>query len=220
MRRAFIPFSNFDKWRESDTFPLGEIIIMVICSEIRIGKAGEYLVCCDLSLKGLAVFMNEQQTGYDIITDTGKKLLRIQVKTCLKPALIPQRVKENYAYIYNARHFGKGNRKSYTVDDVDIFAFAALDIMKVAYMESKNVGLNINFRPEKSRGQYRDETGIACYNKIIELTGKMPQREIARKFNIREDMVSRMFQGNYKPHVTRARYFLDYCRDMEWFLSL
>jgi hypothetical protein len=194
---------------------------MAICSEIRIGKAGEYLVCCDLSLKGFAVFMNEQQTGYDIITDTGKKLLRIQVKTSLKPALIPQRVKENYAYIYSvARRFGKGNKKSYAIDDIDVFAFVALDIMKVAYIESKNVGLSINFRSEKSRGQFHDEIGIACYNKIIKFKGKISQREIAQKFNIREDVVSRMFQDDYKPHTTYARYFLDYCRDIEWFLSL
>jgi hypothetical protein len=193
---------------------------MELCNEIRTGKAGEFLVCCDLSLKGFAVFMNEQQVGYDIIADTGRKLLRIQVKTCLKPILIPQRVNKNYAYIYNARHFGKGNRKSYTIDDVDVFAFVALDIMKVAYVESRNVGQSINFRSEESRGQFHDETGIACYNQIIKFKGKIPQREIARKFNISEEMVSRMFQDNYKPHATQARYFLDYCRDREWLLSL
>jgi hypothetical protein len=165
-------------------------------------------------------YMNEQQIGYDIITDTGKKLLRIQVKTCSKPALIPQRVKENYAYIYNVRQFGKGNKKSYAIDDVDVFAFVALDIMKVAYMESKHVGQSINFRSEKSRGQFRDEIGIACYNKIIKFKGKISQREIARKFNIQEEIISRMFQDNYKPHATQARYFLDYCRNVEWFLSL
>ncbi|MDR1902638.1 MAG: hypothetical protein LBQ88_10195 [Treponema sp.] len=189
-------------------------------NEIRIGKAGEFLTCCDLTLTGFAVFMNERQVGYDLIADTGKKLLRIQVKTCLKPSPIPQRVKEHYAYIYSVRRFGIGGRKSYAIDDVDIFAFVALDIMKVAYVESKNVGQTITFRTETSRGEYHDEIGIACYNKIITFKGKMSQREIAHKFNISEDMVSRMFQENYKPHVTQARYFSDFYRDRKWFLSL
>ena len=189
-------------------------------NEIRTGKAGEFLVCCDLSLKGFAVFMNEQQVGYDIITDTGKKLIRIQVKTCLKPALIPQRKKETYSYIYSVRRFGKGGKRNYGVDDVDVFAFVALDIMKVAYIESKNVGMCINFRSDNHKGQFHDEMGLACYNKIIALKNKLSQREIANKLNVSESLVSRMFRQDYKPHITKARYFSDYCRSGEWFLSL
>jgi hypothetical protein len=193
---------------------------MKFYNEIKTGKAGEFLVCCDLAFKGFSVFMNEQQIGYDLVVDTGKKILRVQVKTCIKPGIIPQRKKENYAYIYDARRYGTGGRKRYSPSEIDVFAFVALDIMKVAYLESKDVGLCVNFRPEKCKGEFRDEIGIACYNKIIGLKGTMTQREIAKKFNISEGIVSRMFRNGYKPHITQARYFLDFCRDREWFLSL
>jgi hypothetical protein len=47
--------------------------------QLQIGKAGEYLVCADLILKGFVSFPSEQGLPYDVLLDTGEKLLKIQV---------------------------------------------------------------------------------------------------------------------------------------------
>jgi hypothetical protein len=187
--------------------------------EIRTGKAGEYLVCCDLSSKGFAVFMNEQQIGYDLIADTGKKLLRIQVKTSIKPGN-SQVSKGHRAYIYNPRCYGQGNRKSYAVSDIDIFAFVALDIMKVAYIKSEDVRQIMMFYQETSRGKFRHEEIAGVYNEVIALKGKLSRKKIAQRFNISETTACKMLRGIYKPPSIQVRYFLDFCRDREWFLNL
>lgn len=187
-------------------------------NEIKVGKAGEFLVCCDLSLKGFAVFMNEQQIGYDLVVDAGKRLLRVQVKTCTEPRK-SQASKGRYAYVYSPRCYGQGNRKSYSVDDVDVFAFVALDTMKVAYLNSEDVRQIMLFHPEESRGKFRYEEIAGVYNQVVALKEKMTQKKIAEKFGIGEGTVSKMLQGKYKPPSEPVRYFMDFCRDREWFLK-
>jgi DNA-binding Xre family transcriptional regulator len=193
---------------------------MNVYSEIRTGKAGEYLVCSDLSLKGFAVFMNEQQVGYDLVADTGKNLLRVQVKTSIKPRT-SQVSKGHCAYVYNPRCYGQGGRKNYTIGDVDVFAFVALDIMKVAYIKSKDVRQIMQiFHQEASRGKFLYEKITNTYNEVIALKGKLSQKEMAERFNISETTVGKMLRGKYKQPSIQVRYFLDFCRDREWFLNL
>ena len=52
--------------------------------QLQIGKAGEYLVCADLIMKGFIAFPSEQGLPYDVLLDNGKKLLKVQVKTTEK----------------------------------------------------------------------------------------------------------------------------------------
>ena len=59
-------------------------------NELQIGKAGEYLACADLIMKGLVAFPSEQGLPYDVLVDTGKRLLRVQVKSTTAPRVIPQ----------------------------------------------------------------------------------------------------------------------------------
>jgi len=192
---------------------------MDIYDEIKIGKAGEFLTCCDLTTKGFAVFMNERQVSYDLIADTGKRLLRVQVKTCMKPRA-NQASKTFDAYVYSPRCYGKGNRKSYNISDIDVFAFVALDIMKVAYIKSEDVRQIMIFHPEASRGKFRYEEINALYDDVLALKGKKSQKEIADKLNLGETTVGKMVQGKYKSPTSQVRYFLDFCREREWFFNL
>ena len=42
---------------------------MRISNELQKGKAGEYLVCADLILKGFVAFISEQGLPYDVVLD-------------------------------------------------------------------------------------------------------------------------------------------------------
>jgi hypothetical protein len=125
--------------------------------ELQMGKAGEYLVCADLILADYVAYPSEQGLPYDVVLDTGVKLLKIQVKTTEKPRKIPQRVKDSFAYIFNIKRNGKGNKQRYVDNDVDIFALVALDSRTIAYMPNKELKTTMNFRVPKLRGSYYDE---------------------------------------------------------------
>jgi hypothetical protein len=84
---------------------------MRISSELQTGKAGEYLVCADLILKGLIAFPSEQGLPYDVLLDTGKKLLKVQVKTTEGVRTVQQRAKETKCYIFNIKRHGKQNNQ-------------------------------------------------------------------------------------------------------------
>ena len=74
--------------------------------QLQIGKAGEYLVCADLIMKGFIAFPSEQGLPYDVLLDNGDKLLRVQVKTTEKYRSIPQRNVDAKAYIFKYRWNG------------------------------------------------------------------------------------------------------------------
>ena len=59
--------------------------------ELQIGKAGEYLVCADLILKGFVAYPSEQGLPYDVVLDIDGKLYKVQVKTTTTYRTIPQR---------------------------------------------------------------------------------------------------------------------------------
>lgn len=194
---------------------------MRLSNELQIGKAGEYLVCADLIMKGFVAFPSEQGLPYDVLLDNGKKLIRVQVKTCEKPRVVPQRNKKSFAYQYNIKRHGKNNSVIYGDDEVDLFALVALDIRNVGYVNGKDMKTTVNFRVDNLRGSYYDEKGIADYNKVIELYKTIKnQSEIARQLGMNIAVVNRMLQKGYQPYKTNARYFSDIMRDKEWFYDL
>src|SRR5690554_7519452 len=71
--------------------------------QLQIGKAGEYLVCADLIMKGFIAFPSEQGLPYDILLDTGEKLLKVQVKTTEKARSVQQRKNPIPAYIFSIK---------------------------------------------------------------------------------------------------------------------
>lgn len=138
--------------------------------ELQIGKAGEYLVCADLILKGFVAFLSEQGLPFDIVMNYNGKLLKIQVKTTQKSREVPQRKNSIPAYIFNVGRNGKyNNRKQYAVEHVDLFALVALDSMRIAYLPNKDVTSTMIFRVPECRGKYHDEQGVILKQKVIEL---------------------------------------------------
>ena len=191
---------------------------MRLSNELQIGKAGEYLVCADLIMKGLVAFPSEQGLPYDVLVDTGKRLLRVQVKSTTAPRVIPQRAKDSYAYIFNVKRCGKNNTQRYDDSEIDIFALVCLDTRQVGYLLNGDMPETLNLRVDSLRGTYYDEKGIQNYEKAIELSKTISnQSEIARQMNMHVSQVNRMLKPGYIPFQTNARYFSDIVRDAEWF---
>ena len=189
--------------------------------ELQIGKAGEYLVCADLILKGFVAFPSEQGLPYDVLLDTGKKLIRIQVKTTSEPRIIPQRSTESKAYIFNVKRCGKGNKKRYGHNEVDIFALVCLDTKMIGYIKTDDMPDTINYRVDSLRGSYYDEKGIQDFKVVSDLfSSGLSRRAISEKTGISYATVSRMLQSGYKPFKTEARYFSETQRGAEWFSQI
>jgi len=190
-------------------------------NELQTGKAGEYIVCADIIIKGLIAYPSEQGLPYDVVIDNGKRLLKCQVKTTLAPRKIPQRLKENYAYIFNVSRHGKNNVKRYGQNDVDLFALVELENRTVVYVLNGDMPETINLRVDGLRGQYYDEKGIQDYQRAIELHKTIRNKsEIARQLNLNVAAVHRMLQDGYEPFKTSARYWSDFKREKEWFYGI
>ena len=118
---------------------------------LEVGKAGEHLVCADLIMKGYKAYLTDQGLSYDVIVDINNKLLRIQVKTTLHSSFIPQR-KQNYkSYKFNCRRCGKGGRKEYSNNDVDIVAFVCIEDNLIGYLKIEDVRSTMYFRTREQK---------------------------------------------------------------------
>lgn len=106
-----------------------------LSKELQSGKAGEHLVCFDLIMQGYSAFLADQGLPYDVIVDKNGVLLKIQVKSTKKLV--------NYEKSKNIYRFGtrraKKSKRLLKCGEVDYFAFVALDIMKIAYIHSKDM---------------------------------------------------------------------------------
>ena len=189
--------------------------------ELQVGKAGEYLVCADLILKGFVAFPSEQGLPYDVLLDTGSRLFRVQVKTTTGPRVVPQRSLKSSctAYIFNVKRAGKKGTQRHKNNDLDIFALVCLDTRKVGYLLNGDMPETLNIRVDALRGSHYDEKGIADFAKVQELK-HLPRPEIAKATGLQVSAVYRMLQPGYKPYETGARYFSQFERDAEWFTSL
>jgi hypothetical protein len=120
---------------------------MIEINDIQAGKVGEYLVCADLILKGYVAFPTEQGLHYDVVLSVGNKLYKVQVKATRSPQFIPQRKNDTKKYLFHVRRCGKGGRKQYAKDDVDIFALVALDTKEIGYIKADKVKQTMFFLP-------------------------------------------------------------------------
>ena len=126
-----------------------KLINILKLSELQVGKAGEYLVCVDLILNGYVAYPSEQGLPYDIIADVNGKLLKIQVKSTRKATNTPQRTQRIPTYRFALRRCGKGGRKKYQNNEIDLIAFVSLQNKKIGYMDIKNVPLTTKSFCEK-----------------------------------------------------------------------
>lgn len=189
--------------------------------ELQTGKAGEYLVCADLILKGFVAFPSEQGLPYDVLLDTGEKLIRIQVKTTSGPRTIPQRATDSKAYIFNVKRCGKSNGKRYGHDEVDIFALVCLDTKMIGYIKTDDMPDTVNYRVDSLKGSYYDEKGLLDHRNVIDLfSNGLTRKEISEKTGVPYTTVSRMVQPEYVPFKTEARYFSETQRSAEWFFGI
>lgn len=194
---------------------------MRLSNELQIGKAGEYLVCADLISKGFVAFPSEQGLPYDVLLDNGKRLLRVQVKTCEKPRKLLQRSQEYSVYQYNIRAHGKHSKRFYDADEVDLFAIVALDTKQVGYLLRGDAKKTINIRVDRLRGSYYDERVMQTFLDIREMyKTEKNQHEISRNLGINLSTVRRMIQDDYKPYKAPSKYFSDFDRGSEWFTDL
>ena len=189
--------------------------------QLQIGKAGEYLVCADLIMKGFIAFPSEQGLPYDVLLDTGEKLLKVQVKTTEKPRTVLQRNVDTKAYIFNVKRAGNKGKTRYSENEIDLFALVCLDTMKIGYVKNIDMPDTINIRVDSERGNYHDEKGVKDYEMCLkEYKTDKNKSNIARKLNLATAVVSKYLQPKYKPFKTGARYFSDFIREPSWFFKL
>lgn len=189
--------------------------------QLQIGKAGEYLVCADLIMKGFIAFPSEQGLPYDVLLDTGEKLLKVQVKTTEKSRLVQQRNKPVPSYIFSIKRAGTNGKTRYNENEIDLFALVCLDTMKIGYLTNREMPTTINIRVDSLKGTYYDEKGIEDYKKAIELNSVISNKsEIAGTLNIGIATVHRYLSEGWKPFETKARYFSDFIRNKEWFYGI
>ena len=120
-------------------------------NDLQAGKAGEYLVCADLILKGYIAFPSEQGLPFDVVLSANGKLYKVQVKTTRKPQAVPQRKNRTDKYIFHIRRCGKGGRRSYRSGEVDLFAIVALDTKTIGYLPASEVKQTMFFLPENGK---------------------------------------------------------------------
>ncbi|GAF99785.1 unnamed protein product, partial [marine sediment metagenome] len=169
----------------------------------------EYLVCADLILNGYIAYLSEQGLHYDIILDDNGSLLRLQVKTTREPKAIPQRKAHTPAYLYWVKRMGKGGKKEYKKNMIDIFAFVALDIREIAYMRAEDVPSSLHLRSRSKK--YLDDQHIERASKILKLRkAGFSYEQISKEFNgMDKSHISKIITGRYNINK-RHKYFSDY----------
>lgn len=189
--------------------------------QLQIGKAGEYLVCADLIMKGFIAFPSEQGLPYDVLLDTGEKLLKVQVKTTEKPRKVQQRAKDSLAYVFSIKRAGSNGKTRYEENEIDLFALVCLDTMQIGYLTNKEMPTTINARIDALRGSYHDEKGIQDFEKVKELNKIIKnQSEISRVTGLAVATVNRYLKDDWRPFESKARYFSDFIRNKEWFYGI
>lgn len=116
---------------------------------LKVGKAGEHLVCADLLARGYDAFLSDQGLPYDVIVDVGSDLVRIQVKTAFVPRNSNAKGKApNLVYPFNVRRRGR-DRKGTPLNEshCDLIAFVGLLDKAVAYFKLDEVSQTMALYP-------------------------------------------------------------------------
>lgn len=115
---------------------------------LEIGKAAEYIVCADVILQGFRAFPSDQGLPYDVVIDTGSRMLRVQVRSSTRPRNVnAQGRNERLAYSFHVRRVGKTHTARLTNADCDLVALVALDLRVVAYLPIAEVGQTVQLLP-------------------------------------------------------------------------
>jgi hypothetical protein len=179
-------------------------------NEMQKGKAGEYLVCADLIIKGHVAYPSEQGLAYDVVLDIGSNLIRVQVKTT-SGAYFNGKTPEQGCPVYRfqTKARGKNGRKRYTKDTIDMFALVILDKRQIAYLPiSKISDTTTILRSKNFAGKYYDEINATNTEKIISLrTNKMTYCAIAKTLNLNVGLVWNVCNGVRGTKRNKRPYF-------------
>lgn len=189
--------------------------------KFRLGKAGEFLTGANLILKGFDVSQAGETLPYDLLLDTGEKILKVQVKTTETYRTTNQWRGKSGAYVFGIKRKGYNSKKRYGEDEVDVFALVALDTMQVGYLTNGEMPTTINVRVDELKGQYHDEKGVVNQKNARKLHSKgLTVREIKEELGLGDTSIRNYLKDDFRPHQTKAKYMSDLDRDKEWFLSV
>ena len=179
---------------------------------MQIGKAGEYLVCADLILRGVVAFPSEQGLSYDVVADCNGKLIRLQVKTTRGARVVPQRENNTPACIFHVRRCGKGGRQSYCERDIDMFALVDLETRDIGYIFVSDASQTMILRSSKHRGSYFNEVMASRAALILEMreSGKSYE-DISVSTGVAKATIARIITGKQLPRVEGA-----YLDELSW----
>lgn len=112
---------------------------------LRVGKAGEHLVCADLLMRGYNVSLASQGSAYDLVVEADGVLWRVQVKSSQSTRNINATGKnERLAYSFRVRDQRENRTPS------DIVACVALDIPAIAYFSGLDCPATIQLDLDRS----------------------------------------------------------------------
>ncbi len=110
---------------------------MAISTSLQLGKAAEHLVCFDLIRQGYNAFLADQGCGFDVLVEKNYKIYRIQVKA-RSSAINVGKSKNVYRFLTRRGLMSRGKKGRVTQkNEVDFFAFVAVDLKKIAYLPVK-----------------------------------------------------------------------------------
>ena len=178
-------------------------------NDLMIGVAGEHLVCFDLISRGFTCFMTEQGLPYDIIADINNKLVKIQVKTTRTHSEIPQRKNHYPSYLFHIRRCGKGGKKLYSENDVDVFAVVCVETKQVGYVSADRIPSTLSVRVDSFREKYLNEVQDFRAKEVIRLKSEgMSNTEIALSIGMDKSVVGKVVAGKSKK-TDHGVYFSD-----------
>jgi hypothetical protein len=182
-------------------------------NDLMIGVAGEHLVCFDLITRGFTCFMTEQGLPYDIIADINGRLVKVQVKATRTHSEIPQRKNHYPSYLFNIRRCGKGGRKLYGENDVDIFAVVCIETKQVGYVSANRMPSTLSVRVDSFKGNYLNEVQDFRAKEVIRLKSEgMSNTEIGRSIGMDKSVVGKVVKGESKK-TDHGVYFADLTLD-------
>ena len=90
---------------------------------LQTSACGEYLTAAELCARGWQVCMSPHQPSFDIAAVKGRKVQRVQVKTCAKPAKDSGKLTARYSFFPKCRR----TNDLYTREECDFLIFVGLE---------------------------------------------------------------------------------------------
>jgi len=174
-----------------------------------VGTIGEYITCIDLLAYGYVAYPAGEYLPYDIVLDLKNTLLKVQVKTT-KTAVNIKTSSGTFPYYRFGVKCGKRNKKVY--DNIDIFAFVALDTMEVGYLHISELKQCLLFRTLTYKGTYPEEMLNTRIAELINLKSKgLPAEKLYKIFTkeaVKPGTVTKILKSGVEAHRQKCGKYL------------